>query len=331
MNTKKGLIGVIVPVYKVEKYIAECIESILAQTYTNFRLILVDDGTPDNAGRICDEYAKKDSRITVIHQENAGVTRARARGVEEANDCEYITFVDGDDQLLSTALEKYSKLINEDTDIVLSTTFRTEERNRVFIDNWEQLCDRLPIKDFRKSMIRLRGGMPWGRCFRRTIIDKFAFETPRDIYFGEDAIMNLRISLCTQKDIITTSDTLYLYRQHTSSVCSNFNYKAQYLESLYMHLKNSIPIDYYEEYEHSYIRSRVDLWRTLLNNRIRISEWANTQFHREIKQDIKKHKSQLEIFDHVLLYYTSPIIRYITITIRKALNFTHYLKSFNRE
>ena len=93
----QGLIGVIVPVYKVEKYITECIESILAQTYTNFRLILVDDGSPDNAGKICDEYAKKDSRITVIHQENAGVTRARARGVEEAEDCEFITVVDSDD------------------------------------------------------------------------------------------------------------------------------------------------------------------------------------------------------------------------------------------
>ena len=102
---KDGLIGVIVPVYKVEKYIAECIESILAQTYTNFRLILVDDGTPDNAGKICDEYAKKDSRITVIHQENAGVTRARARGVEEANDCEFITFIDADDIIPEEALE----------------------------------------------------------------------------------------------------------------------------------------------------------------------------------------------------------------------------------
>ena len=74
-------IGIIVPVYKVEKYIAECIESILAQTYAHFHLILVDDGSPDNAGKICDEYAKKDSRITVIHQENAGVSHARAVGV----------------------------------------------------------------------------------------------------------------------------------------------------------------------------------------------------------------------------------------------------------
>ena len=85
---QQGLIGVIVPVYKVEKYIAECIESVLAQTYTNFRLILVDDGTPDNAGHICDEYAKKNARITVIHQVNAGVTRARARGVEKS--CHFV-------------------------------------------------------------------------------------------------------------------------------------------------------------------------------------------------------------------------------------------------
>lgn len=115
-----GLIGVIVPVYKVEKYIAECIESILAQTYTNFRLILVDDGTPDNAGKICDEYAKKDSRITVIHQENAGVTRARARGVEEAKDCEFITFVDGDDNISKEAMGLLMSQIKNNTDIVIS-------------------------------------------------------------------------------------------------------------------------------------------------------------------------------------------------------------------
>ena len=99
-----NLIGVIVPVYKTEKYVAECIESILAQTYKTFRLILIDDGSPDNAGKICDEYAKKDSRITVIHQENAGVTRARAAGVEVAEDCTWITFVDSDDTITADAL-----------------------------------------------------------------------------------------------------------------------------------------------------------------------------------------------------------------------------------
>jgi glycosyltransferase involved in cell wall biosynthesis len=106
-------------VYKVEKYIAECIESILAQTYTKFRLILVDDGSPDNAGKICDEYAKKDSRITVIHQENAGVTRARAAGVEAAEDCEWITFVDSDDTIVKDALMVLLQDTNVNHDIII--------------------------------------------------------------------------------------------------------------------------------------------------------------------------------------------------------------------
>ena len=120
LKMQKGLIGVIVPVYKVEEYIAECIESILAQTYTNFRLILVDDGTPDGAGKICDEYAKKDPRITVIHQQNAGATRARAHGVEEAGDCEYIAFVDSDDTIATGYLQHLHNGMNEDVDVVLN-------------------------------------------------------------------------------------------------------------------------------------------------------------------------------------------------------------------
>ena len=114
----KALIGVIVPVYKVEKYIAECIDSILAQTYTNFRLILVNDGTPDDAGRICNEYAKKDPRIMVIHQENAGATRARERGVDEAADCEFITFVDSDDTIATQYLETLRNAVCDNIDIV---------------------------------------------------------------------------------------------------------------------------------------------------------------------------------------------------------------------
>ena len=137
-----GLIGVIVPVYKVEKYIAECIESILAQTYTKFRLILVDDGSPDNAGKICDEYAKKDPRITVIHQKNAGVTRARARGVDEAEDCEFITFADADDLMPSNALKTLVSILKPDTNIVMGALKRF--RGDIVISKSE--CDTKIIK-----------------------------------------------------------------------------------------------------------------------------------------------------------------------------------------
>ena len=107
------LISIIVPAYKVEQYLSKCIDSILAQTYTNFELILVEDGSPDNCGNICDEYAKRDSRVRVIHKENAGVSAARNDGISFAKGA-YITFVDGDDfidkaylEVLFEAADKY--------------------------------------------------------------------------------------------------------------------------------------------------------------------------------------------------------------------------------
>lgn len=104
-------ISVIVPVYKVEKYLHECVDSILGQTFRDFELILVDDGSPDNCGAICDEYAAKDSRVRVIHQENQGLSGARNSGIDAAQG-EYITFVDSDDlvdlrylEILMTAMQ----------------------------------------------------------------------------------------------------------------------------------------------------------------------------------------------------------------------------------
>ena len=91
-------ISVIVPVYKVEAYLQECVDSILAQTFEDFELILVDDGSPDNCGAICDAYAGKDSRVKVIHQENQGLSGARNTGIE-ASKGEFLTFVDSDDMV----------------------------------------------------------------------------------------------------------------------------------------------------------------------------------------------------------------------------------------
>ena len=101
-------ISVIVPVYKVEPYIHRCVDSILAQTFTDFELILVDDGSPDNCGAICDEYAEKDSRVRVIHQENGGLSAARNAGLDWAfanSDSEWIYFADSDDWIVPYALE----------------------------------------------------------------------------------------------------------------------------------------------------------------------------------------------------------------------------------
>lgn len=103
-----NMVSVIVPVYKVENYLRRCVDSILEQTYRDFQLVLVDDGSPDNCGAICDDYAKKDSRVAVIHQENRGLSAARNTGIDWAfanSDSEWITFVDSDDWVHPCYLE----------------------------------------------------------------------------------------------------------------------------------------------------------------------------------------------------------------------------------
>lgn len=99
------LISVIIPVYKVEKYLCRCVDSVLEQTYTNMEIILVDDGSPDNCPVMCDEYARQDSRVKVIHQENAGLSGARNAGIDMAQG-QWLAFVDSDDYLAADFLER---------------------------------------------------------------------------------------------------------------------------------------------------------------------------------------------------------------------------------
>lgn len=126
-----SLISVIVPVYKVEPYLRRCVDSILAQTFADFELILVDDGSPDNCGAICDEYAHKDSRVHVIHQENGGLSAARNAGLDyclSQNKSQYVSFVDSDDCISPLYLERlHSALVDNCAEISICghTSFST--------------------------------------------------------------------------------------------------------------------------------------------------------------------------------------------------------------
>ena len=129
------IISVIVPVFKVEPYLCRCVDSILAQTFTDFELILVDDGSPDHCGAICDEYAQKDKRIHVIHQENGGLSAARNAGLDTAKG-EFVFFVDADDRIHRETLEReYDALIKHNADIAICGIKRFHDLDNPFIDN----------------------------------------------------------------------------------------------------------------------------------------------------------------------------------------------------
>lgn len=129
-------LSVIVPVYKVEAYLSRCVDSILAQTFTDFELVLVDDGSPDNCGAICDEYAAKDSRVHVIHQENEGLSAARNAGIDWAfanSDSQWLTFVDSDDWVHPQMLEQLYRAVQEHGVKVSVCGYRETEGD----DPWE--------------------------------------------------------------------------------------------------------------------------------------------------------------------------------------------------
>lgn len=302
----EGLIGVIVPVYKVEKYIAECIESILAQTYTKFRLILVDDGTPDNAGRICDEYAKKDSRITVIHQENAGVTRARARGVEEASDCEWITFVDGDDTLQQTAIQNIFNATGPNTRIVITDKVLWYPQ----IDT-----DTISAFEFQKRLICEEvSSAPWGKLFSRGLFNKYVFDIPREIVMGEDLIMNLRLSKrCNE--VVVIHDSLYNYNIHEENICHNFVDNAEHEYLFYSNIK-----DFMSTHSHYIIARNLKKWDRFFGYSYKTPEWYGSDIHKSLLNDIKIYKHRTNHIEYSLLTCANPIKRYVIIFIRKCWN-----------
>ena len=302
---QQGLIGVIVPVYKVEKYIAGCIESILAQTYTKFRLILVDDGTPDDAGKICDEYEKKDSRITVIHQANAGVTRARARGVEEADDCEFITFVDSDDSLPPTALQTLHQAMASDVEFVFTDTV---------LDFFPRIeTDRIPATKFQELMLEEKAASaPWGKLFRRELFDHSTFDIPREIVMGEDLIMNMRLTGKCKKDLGVIHTQVYNYNIHQENLSHNFKDTAQHEYLFYSCIK-----EFMETQSKCIIERLLKKWEGNYGYSSKRARWYGTEIHKLLLQNIQKYNYPIGKLEYSLLTTTNPLKRLVLSVIRK--------------
>ena len=309
----KELVGVIVPVYKVEKYIAECIESILAQTYTNFRLILVDDGSPDNAGKICDEYAKKDTRITVIHQENAGVTRARARGVEEANDCEWISFVDGDDTIEKNFIEYLiSHSSNFDSNIIISPADNYISPQNGVISALEYR--HLLLRDV--SLIN----SPWGKLIRKELFNENTFQIPKEIVVGEDLLMNIKFAFSNEKDIVVVLQNAYNYRIHPESTMRTYRRSTESEYLFYKQLRNIIPSSTWHNYVLYTIETRLSRFRNFCGYKYNAKKVFSSKFYKTLKKDIQECGYNIKGFEHILFYSNNIITRFIVINLKKCKN-----------
>ena len=208
-------ISVIIPVYKIEPYISPCIESVLAQTFHDMEIILVDDGSPDSCGEICDRYAALDERIKVVHQKNQGLSCARNTGAREAKG-RYLCFIDGDDLLHPEYCEVLHALLEEtDCDYSACGVCR-------FQDGEEPapiLSDRNPVRmknvEYLKAQLDKKKEFGvWNRLYRREIFDDLLF-FPGKIH--EDVIFSADLALL-HGGVITTDQQLYYYRQRNTGI-----------------------------------------------------------------------------------------------------------------
>lgn len=182
-------ISVIVPVYKAEAYLHRCVDSILAQTFTDWELLLIDDGSPDRSGEICDEYAKKDSRIRVIHKENGGVSSARQRGLDESIG-EYTIHADPDDWVEPTMLaEMYQKAKDEDADIVMTDFFQNNGHSQEYIKQKPIEINRKEV--LRELLFQQLHGSCCNKLVRRVCYSRNGISFPYGMCCWEDLYVNV--------------------------------------------------------------------------------------------------------------------------------------------
>ena len=208
-------ISIIVPVYNAERFLYRCIDSILAQTFTDFELLLIDDGSPDRSGEICDEYARKDSRIRVFHKENGGVSSARQMGIEVARG-EYSIHVDSDDWIEEDMLYcMYQKVIDSGNDIVILDYYRNDKyMAEILPDNHIQA-----IYDMLSGKIR---GVMWNKLVKHSLYKANNIAFPQNINFCEDVYVCALLYLYTDK-IVHVPKAYYHYVDRIDSITRSLN------------------------------------------------------------------------------------------------------------
>ena len=192
MVKKNPAVSIIVPVYKAEAYLHRCVDSLLAQTFTDFEVLLIDDGSPDRSGEICDDYARKDARVRVFHQTNGGVSVARQRGLDEALG-EYTIHADPDDWVEPDMLEElYRKAKEDDADMVICDFYTNDEKTQKYVKQRPSKLDHCTV--LHELFQQLHGGC-WNKLVKRVCYSKYGVNFPKDLSLCEDLYVNSALLL----------------------------------------------------------------------------------------------------------------------------------------
>jgi glycosyltransferase involved in cell wall biosynthesis len=326
-------VSIVVPVYKVEKYIHRCVKSILHQTYPNLEMILVDDGSPDNCGNIIDEYEKQDPRIKAVHKENGGLSDARNYGMRYVSG-EFTLFVDSDDWIDPHMVERLVDIaVSTEADVVQSAFYYAYDDKLLYDARYYQKDD-APITLFNASLMyelvvneRVKN-FAWGKLFKTSIIQHIPFT--KGVLF-EDVFWTHKVFHHVEKYIIL-HEPLYFYYQRNDSIVANYSprnldmlkglkERHQFLAQYYPHLLH-------ESWKMIVKQSLIHYYLLCRNH-----HHDKDRIHRKaIQQEMKQHYAEIktaisddkELLRQLHLFYVHPLFHLIYKTLQKVfrkLNF----------
>lgn len=285
-----SLISIIVPIYKVEKYLDKCVDSIVNQTYQNLEIILVDDGSPDNCPRMCDDWAKKDSRIKVVHKPNGGLSDARNAGMKIATG-EYVAFIDSDDWLDLNMVETlFNEAVASDSDIVacgIRMVWEDDTPDKILT----QMCGRKVFYSNKEAMCNLIQEMcilqtVWNKIYRRKTIDKILFPIGK---INEDEFWTWK-AIANSDKVVYIDTPLYNYLQRNGSIMRNGKFNPLYVIEAKVERKDYIKTNIPDLYD----LCCVDLLYTCLfqaqRAKIMLNKDIFKQHYKNIKKVVKKSK-----------------------------------------
>ena len=244
----KPRFSIVVPVYKTQNYIRQCMESILAQTYENYEVILVDDGSPDRSGEICDEYAAQDARFRVIHKENGGLVSARKAGAEVCMG-DYVVNVDSDDYIADDLLERLSNIISEhEPDVVCYDAYRFFPDGQMDFAGTATigLYTDTALEELRDCFIRVhdyRAAILYSLCakaVKRSLYIEYQMKVPNELVIGEDMAVTGTL-LVGSKSVFVSGYRGYYYRANPRSIMHTFKKdEVAQIELLAKYLKKNM-------------------------------------------------------------------------------------------
>ena len=314
---KNPKISVIIPIFNTAAYLGACLDSIRHQTFSDFEVIMINDGSSDDSDTICQHYTQIDDRFILINQSNLGVTMARRNGVFKANG-EYITFVDSDDTIPNNALELLITHASDNTDIILGKIdkFSYPEEELISISEYRRRC-------LTGEKVILG---PYAKLFKRSLFSEHIFSIPRVITHGEDALMNIRLAFASKKDVISIGEIVYYYNVgRDGSATDRFTFTPAYAFLLHQHRFSSVPCEYIPLLKNELYHFSIKNWLYAIRT-LPVIPNEYLSHHLNIANASQTSKFPLNIIDKCSLMLGNGVTRLLFVNcrllIRKIINYT---------